>query len=178
MVKQPPLSIPPQKDVLTLAEAKQRTSNWRRFIKNVYGQQFGNNIPHAVFIPFTDIHELSKLQHAVKEITIPPSNVVERIYIVGVRSYYSFKAPEIPPFPFGAGKYPIEAVLVPVYQTNYREPHSPNEYDYDPNYPTYDLIVPVPTATNPDGDEDEGYSVYDITRPCPNLCDENSELFK
>lgn len=176
-MQQPPLNIGKQKDAIKLTDGKQRASNWRKFITKLFGND-GTNIPHGVFIPMTDIIELSKYRQEVQQITIPPSTVAQRIYVVGVRSYYSFLSAEIPSIPIQATTYPIEAMLVPVYQTNFREPGSPGEYDYNKDFPTYDLIVPVPSVNDSSVPGDAGaYSIYDITQPCPKLCDANSELF-
>ena len=98
-----------------------------------------------------------------------------RAYIVGVRAYYAFKGPHMQGGPISAAKYPIEALLVAVYQTNAR---ADGDYSYHHHHPTYDLIVPVESKREKvgAGDEDD-YSIYDITRPCPNLCDETSALY-
>jgi hypothetical protein len=168
-------TIPPQKDVLTLEEAMQRTGNWKKFINTLY-QGKDKNMPHGIFIPFTDILELSKLQQLVKEITVPPSTEVIRIYIVGVRAYYSLKKEVVVPIPVSAADYPVEALFVAVYQTNYREPGSPSEYEYDPGYETYDLIIPVPSVNNTFADNNTS-SIYDITQPCPPLCNSSSPLY-
>ena len=177
-MQQPPLNIPPQKDVLTLEKGKKYTENWRKLMDSIYGSN-KCDIANGVFIPFIDITELAKLQKLVTEITKAPSTVAERIYIVGVRAYFSFETGELLKLPISAGQYPIKLVLVPVYQTNYREPGSPGEFDYDPKFKdfTYDLIVPVPSEKDSAAPGDAGdYSIYDITRPCPPLCDANSDL--
>ena len=170
--------IPPQKDVLTVQEAKTRVGNWHQLAGQVYNSKDSKkNMPHGIFIPFIDILEIGKLQQSI---TIKPGTD-ERIYIVGVRAYYCLKNPvviHVPPIPISAVDFPIEAVLVPVYQTNARVPGSPGEYDYDANYLTYDLITPVDSVNDKDAPGSTEYAtIYDVTRPCPNLCDTESPLF-
>jgi hypothetical protein len=170
--------LAPQKNVLTLEEGKQRTKNWRNFISNVYA---GNDkhMPHGFFIPFADIIELSQLQQTIREISAPPDNEVIPIYIVGVRGYYSLNNPTTPSIPVSSAEYPVDVVLVAVYQTNYREPGSPGEFSYDPGFANYDLILPVESAgTQMKAAAEEYATIYDITQPCPPLCDTTSSLFE
>jgi len=166
----------PQKNVITLEKAKEYTHHWRHFVKTLYSGE-EKNTPHGVFIPFTDIFELSKLQKEVTHIVKDPAKDPIRIYIVGVRSYYCLKTEMMVTYPISAAKYPVESVLVAVYQTNHREP-GPDEYNYNPDYPNYDLIIPVPSINDKTKAGDAGaYSIYDITQPCPNLCDLTSSLY-
>lgn len=177
-MQQPPLNIPPQQDVLTLEEGIKYTKNWRNLMDALYIDN-KSEMPHGVFIPFTDINQLAYLQQHIKEITNPLNNVVERIYIVGVRAYFSFETGELMTLPIKASEYPIKMVLVAVYQKNWREEGSPGEYEYDPAFKkfTYDLIAPVPSVRDTAVPGDAGdYSIYDVTRPCPNLCGVDSEL--
>jgi hypothetical protein len=166
------LDIPPQKNVLTLEEGILRTSYWKAFIAS---ETDNSVIPRAIFIPFTDILELAKLQQLVRGYPQPGSLMPIPIFVVGIRAYYSLQSP----FPVNQPMNPpVDAVVVLVYQENFREPGSAGEFDYDKDFPTFDLILPVPTAK--DGKETRSggaYSIYDITRPCPNLCDPKSLLY-
>ena len=169
MTKQSLPVIPRQKDVITLEEGISRTTNWRNAVKPLYVNN-ESQIPHAVFIPLVDVYELAKL----------PALINSEFHIVGVRAYFSLEKPFLPAKP----DQPIEkgnelgALLVPVYQTNSREPGCEGEFDYNDQYPTYDLIIQVPSSQAADGAVTEDTcSIYDITRPCPNLCDETSDLF-
>ena len=178
MHKHPHTGIPPQKDTLTLEQAQHRVSNWHDLAGQVYDTTNSRkNMPHGIFIPFADILEISKLQQLFKY----EPGTDKRIYIVGVRAYYCLKSKlltTIPPTPISAIDYPIESVLVPVYQKNHREPGSSGEYDYNPHHLTYDLITGVPSVNDKDEPGDAGDStIYDVTQPCPQLCDSTSLLF-
>jgi hypothetical protein len=165
MKKQSPPFIPPQQDVISLAEGIRRTSNWRKAIKHLYNDE--SKVPHAIFIPLEDIYELAKL----------PALISPEFHVVGVRAYFSIKDWN-PDQPIEEGNQ-LAALLVPVYQVNSRHAGCEGKYDYNDQYPTHDLIVQVPSAnptTNIDTAEDT-YSIYDITQPCPNLCDHSSELY-
>ncbi|MFT3980862.1 MAG: hypothetical protein QM687_10365 [Ferruginibacter sp.] len=165
----------PQKDVITKDEALFYIENWKLLIGNIYDKDHNKNMPHGFFVPFTDIMELYKLRTEVTHITTPEGNE-ERIYIVGIRAYYCIKERLELPLPITSAVLPVAAILVAVYQTNYREPGE-GEYDYNHHYPTYDLIIPVPSVKDQQQAGDAGdYSIYDVTRPCPNLCDLQSIL--
>lgn len=173
----PAEDLGPQKNVLTLEEGKQRTKNWRDFVSILYEGK-DKHMPHGFFIPFADIMELSQLQSKVRKISFPPAEDLVQIYIVGVRGYYSLANPVIPSIPVSASDYPVEVVLVAVYQTNFREQGSPGEFSYNPDYPNYDLIIPVESGGIQQKAVAEDYaSIYDITQPCPPLCDTSSSLF-
>lgn len=188
--------MPPQRNVITMQEAKKYLGNWKSFIKTLY-RGHSNAIPHGVFIPFTDIEELTKLQKEVRYIMVEkkddkkpgeqsdkkkkkkPAKVKVPIYIVGVRAYYCLKMELLVPVPHpvSVSQYPVEAILVAVYQDNKRRKGSPGEFRHNPHFPTYDLLIPVPSAKDRDIAGDAGdYSIYDITQPCPPLCDHTSEL--
>ena len=163
----------PQQNAISLEQAVIYVHHWHEFIKELYEGQ-DQHMPHGFFIPFTDINELVNLQ---KTVTHLPGEE-QRIYIVGVRAYYCLKNKVSITHPVSASDYPVEGLLVAVYQTNFREPHTPGEYEYDPAFPTFDLVMPVPSVKdiNEPGDGDD-YSIYDITQPCPNLCDASSPLY-
>lgn len=133
-------------------------------------------MPHGIFIPMTDLHELVNLQKKIKHIKI--NGEWTRIYIIGIRAYYCLKNEILVGLPVSSVDYPVEAVLVAVYQTNEREEGSDGEFHHHPEHKTHDLIVPVPSVKDMDEPGDGGdSSIYDITQPCPNLCDENSPLY-
>ncbi|HEX7904281.1 MAG TPA: hypothetical protein VF487_10405 [Chitinophagaceae bacterium] len=169
------IQLKQQKNAISLDAARKYTHNWHRFINTLYKGQ-DKHMPHGIFIPMTDLRELRKLQ---KKIThIKKHGEEERIYIVGIRAYYCLKTKVMVPHPVSSADYPVEAVLVAVYQTNKRVTGSKHEYDYDKGYPTYDLVAPVPSVKDENEPGDGGdYSIYDITQPCPNLCDTESPLY-
>ena len=170
--------LDPQKNVLSLEEGKQRTKNWRDFVSNLY-EGHDKHMPHGFFIPFTDILELAQLQSKIRELSAPPDNEVIPVYIVGVRGYYSLNNPVTPSIPVSSADYPVDVVLVAVYQTNHREPGSNGEFSYDSNYPNYDLIIPVqPAGIARQAMAEDFVTIYDITQPCPPLCDTTSSLFE
>lgn len=169
-----PLPIPAQENVIPLTLAKERINNWANFIKSIYGKH-DNNYPHASFIELIDIQELAKLQSLVREIPNPKTGEMESIYIVAVRSYYAMSAPVTSNTNLAATDFPLDSLLVPVYQTNYREPGSEGEFNYNPKFPTYDLIMPVPSVKGDSSSSGESdYSIYDVTLPCPSTCDPES----
>lgn len=169
-----PLEIPPQKDVLTLKDARQRMANWRKLMSNFYSDP--KRLPKGVFIPFEDIAELAKLQQQVPGIKEPGSKEMKDIYIVGVRGYFSFPLPEEVPINQKDADYPVDLIMVPVYQVNPREKGSPGEFEYNKHHPTYDLVVNVPSAGSDNDTTGDKYSIYDITQPCPKLCDADNTL--
>jgi hypothetical protein len=181
MAKHSLLKIGSQKDVISLADGKKYVDNWHEFIKGLYrGKK--KHMPHGIFIPLMDIEELAKLRKSVKHIHVKEKGSdkpkKKRIYIVGIRAYFCLKQKLMIPTPVWAADYPIAAILVAVYQTNKRRPGSKGEYQYDDNHSTHDLIVPIPSVQDIDVPGDaEAYSIYDVTQPCPNLCDTESELF-
>jgi hypothetical protein len=177
MESQDPLKIPPQTNVITLEDGMSRTNNWRQAVKPIYGDD-ETNMPHAIFIPFQDIIEMSKLQTLIQEYAIPPSNTPTPICIVGVRAYFSMEKPVVPTEkkPLSAISDPVSAVMVPVFQITADRPPGSGNTAYCEGVPTYDLIAPVPSAQQVVTDEGSNYSIYDITQPCPKLCDVNSDL--
>jgi hypothetical protein len=170
--------IGPQQNAISLEAAKEYTHNWQQLLKTLYHTKKKNDYPHGIFIPMTDIAELAKLQKTVTH--VKKGGKEQRIYIVGVRAYFCLKNPVLVPFPVSAIDYPVVAVLVAVYQTNdqHRVTGSDSEFHYHPGDKTYDLIIPISSVTGAsEADDNEEYTIYDITRPCPNLCDEESPLF-
>jgi hypothetical protein len=167
-----------QKNALSLEQARSYVSNWHRFVKNLYKGQ-DKHMPHGIFIPMIDLQELVNLQKTIKHIYINGEKT--RIYIVGVRAYYCLKSEVLTAIPVSSTDYPVEAVLVAVYQTNEkndRVPGSPEEYHHRKECDTHDLIIPVPSVKDIDEPGDGGdSSIYDITQPCPILCDMESPLY-
>ena len=167
--------VAPQANTISLEKGREYTSNWHKFINTLY-KGHDKHMPHGIFIPMTDINELSNLQKTVTH--IEKKGKKERIYIVGIRAYFCLKYEVQVPYPVWAKDYPIEAVLVAVYQTNEREPGSEHEYHHDKGEDTHDLIIPVPSKKDVSEPGDGGdYSIYDITQPCPILCDTESPLY-
>ncbi len=186
----PLLEIPAQKNVITLQEGMARTNNWRESVKHLYGNK-EHNIPRAVFMPFTDINELVKLREIITEYAPPPSVEKIPIYIVGVRAYFTLNAPISITDP-ATQENILDAVLVAVYQVNPDGRTGDRKYEYNCNYPTYDLIIQVPKKADDlnqvlcpivkkpykriVADDEVYHSIYDITQPCPQLCDASSDL--
>lgn len=173
MSQQPVLNIPPQKDVLKIETARMRAKNWRIFINP---KKRSPSTPRGIFIPFTDIQELLALQQLIRETQDQGTGLTKPIYVVGVRAYYSLDMlPMTPPDPLPS----VTAILVLVYQVNPREAGSPGEFKYNPHQPSFDLVMPVPHKADKQIPGDAGYySVFDITQPCPNLCDIYSDLYR
>lgn len=171
-----PLNVPPQADVLTLDEAKTYITYWKDVISTLYTKAENEFIPHGFFIPFTDIMELYKLQKEVTSIELPGGKR-EDIYIIGVRAYFCLEEKLEVPLPITSAPLKVHGLLVAVYQKNPRVP-GPDQFRHYEEERTYDLIVKVPSKRekNPDGEE-ETYSIYNVTRPCPSLCDYNSFMY-
>jgi len=144
-----------QENCITLSEAMNRTNYWRQAVKHLYDNN-QTKMPHGFFIPIADIIELSQLAQ-----TYPEHD------IVGVRAYFTFHKPQPIEPPYTEA---ITAILVPVHL-------SVNEATGNilPVAQELDLIVPImPGAQN---DPDPVVSVYDVTQPCPAVCDTSSFLF-
>lgn len=177
MSHESPLKIAPQQDVVTKAEAIEYIGHWKSLINNLYKTD-NNNMPHGVFIPFTDIEEIANLRNEITHHGKDKYGNPQPIYIIGVRAYFCMKERvDISLPPVSAVDYPIKAMLVAVYQLTPPEhtvPEQPHEYPR-----TYDLLVAVPSVKDKMTAGDAGaYSIWDVTRPCPNLCDYDSDLFK
>jgi hypothetical protein len=141
-------NMPPQKDVLTLETAMNRTNNWREAVKKYFGNDI-DMVPHGFVIPLADILELAKNYEAYD--------------IAGVRAYFTLDQIEKPGQPL---TNQISALLVPVFlDTESSTAHKPSVFR--------DIIIPVPGLN--DGGK-ETYSIYDVTQPCPPICDNESEL--
>jgi hypothetical protein len=170
--------IGPQQNAISLEAGKEYTHHWQQLLHTLYHTE-KNDFPHGIFIPMTDLIELAELQKKVTH--VKKNGKEERIYIVGVRAYFCLKIPILVPFPVSAIDYPVAAVLVAVYQTNEqgRAAGSDDEYHYHPGEKTHDLIIPISSAAGAGEADDNGdYTIYDITQPCPNLCDTESPLYK
>lgn len=185
MSSQPLLRIPPQKDCISLKDGQSRTRNWKQFMNTTIYKGEDKDLPHGIFIPFVDLQELVKLGKKIKHVhvEIKGKMVKRRIHIVGVRAYYSFTTGILDPIgvgqtqPISAQDYPVEAILVLVYQFINKKNPTKKDLVFKPKKPTHDLIVPVPSVRDDEYAGSAGdYSIYDITQPCPNLCDNNSAL--
>jgi hypothetical protein len=164
-----------QKNAISLEHARSYVGNWHRFVKGLYKGE-DKHMPHGIFIPMTDLQELVNLQKKIKHIKINGEKT--RIYIIGIRAYYCLKSEMRVGLPVSSVDYPVEAVMVAVYQTNERVEGSETEYHQHKEHTTHDLIVRVPSVKDIDEPGDGGdSSIYDITQPCPNLCDKESPLF-
>jgi hypothetical protein len=170
--------IPPQKDVITLLDARTRIANFQELMKEVYDPTPGN-APRGFFVPFMDILELRRLQEYNILVTPPGGTEPVKAYVVGIRAYYTLQNPIIIEPPYNAREYPVDGILVAVYQTNTegRKAGTDSEFAYFPEYDNYDLVISVNKAGDVAATVDEYVSVYDITQPCPNLCGNGSELY-
>ncbi len=172
-----PLNIPPQADVLTLEEAKTYIGYWKEVISTLYTKAENEFIPHGFFIPFTDIAELYKLQQEITYLDLPGGKR-EQIFIVGVRAYFCLEERLEVPIPITSAPLKVRGLLVAVYQKNPRVP-GPDQFRHFKEEKTYDLIVQVPymNEKGADGEEQAYYSIYNVTRPCPSLCDYESFMY-
>ncbi len=172
-----PLKINPQADVITLTDAQARMSNWRFLVRSLYNPAKGF-APNGVFIPLTDILEISKLKDQVKEVVNAETKEKIPITIVGMRTYFAMDQKLDVVGNLRAIDYPIKAILIPVFQKNSdRQQVDEGDFTCLEDVPTYDLIAPVPSITGSKDAIETNYSIYDITQPCPKLCDPQSDLY-
>jgi hypothetical protein len=115
-------------------------------------------MPHGFFLHMEDLRELCKLHKYLNQ------------EIEGVRVYFTFDKPQKPDH---HNHIPdnIRGVFVPVYLGEAGEDRSGK----DPLY--MDLIVKVKRGSKED-DLSTGVSVFDVTQPCPPMCDPSSPLFQ
>jgi hypothetical protein len=164
---------PPGFDTLTLKEAQKRTRCWRNAIRNKYPK--GTKVPNGFYIRMEDIRELAKLHEYLQQ------------EIKGVRVYFTFHHEQ----PAGHLNDTITAVLVPVYLGTVDETGtgagigsgdgigSGGEKGWPKNDPMLmDLIVNVSTEGDDDPLAGQKVSVFDVTQPCPPICDGGSALLK
>jgi hypothetical protein len=170
-----PFHVPAQIDVLTKQQAAAYLANWKNVIGSLYTKKDNQYMPHGFFIPFTDIMELYKLQKEITKITLPGGQS-QRIYIVGIRAYFCLE--EEVALPITDKPLKVKGLLVAAYQINGREEGKEALY-YEDEF-TYDLLIEVVSEKRKDGSnsDDKTYSIYDVTRPCPTLCDYNSMMYK
>jgi hypothetical protein len=146
---------PNELNVITLEEAMTTTNNWREAIKN----QFGNNpgkVPHGFYISLTDLEEIVNdfKDHVVDGQPRP---------CVGARIYFTLPNAVAP-----GDRIPedsISGILVPCYEEAIPMTGKKNDVP-----PFRDIIVPVKS------DLKGAYSIYNVTQPCPPMCDPNSPL--
>lgn len=151
-------AMPPQLDTITLAEGMDRTNYWKEAVKKLYSDDL-NQVPHGFFIPIEDIHELSRLAGYYTE-----------YIITGVRAYFTFHHPQpgIPPYTDS-----ISAVMVPVYRDITVDKNTNTQISIN-----RDLILPVPSLQpGVPGGETGHVTIYDVTTPCPPMCDPSSPLY-
>lgn len=154
--------VPPQKNIVTLRQAKKRTRNWREAIKPLYGDN-PDNMPHGFYIRMEDIQELAKLH------THFPTRQIK-----GVRVYFSLHQPLEPGKPTTA----ITGLFVPVYDaTTEVEPEGPATPGHMKKQYLKDLVEVFPHTGDDDAPLSQYVSVYDVTTPCPPVCDPTSPLF-
>lgn len=143
-----------QLDTITLEEGMARTNNWRQAIKAQF-KESSLNVPSGFFISLIDLQEIVNFYKDYKD----PNGVPRPC--VGARVYLTLPKPVPPGKPIPPDQ--IAGVLVPCYE----EPIDDN----DPLSSVYrDIVVPV------EGERSGDYSIYDVTQPCPPMCDPTSPL--
>jgi hypothetical protein len=154
--------MPKEFYTLKLSTAQDRVGYWKEAIEPLYGTN-PHKMPHGFYLHMKDIQELANLQDYMHE------------EIKGVRVYFTFDKPQTHPHHNHPHHLPdgIRGILVPVYlgtaineTTGAREPA------------LMDLIVEVTPPEGAEADPDDPYvSVFDVTQPCPPLCDPSSDLY-
>lgn len=141
----------PNLNTITLSDGMDRTNYWRQAIKHLYRDN-ETVIPHGFYIPIEDIIELSKLATCYPEYNI-----------VGVRAYFSFHQPQPDHPPYTDA---VTGLLVPVHRVFEKKEGYNVAISVD-----RDLIIPTNTA------EEDTVTIYDVTMPCPKVCDVDSYLY-
>jgi hypothetical protein len=159
-------TVPNQVNVITLKCAK----DWHRAFKEQNKKGFAKgDLPSSIVIPYADVEQI-----------VNDFNKVAGVTVNGVRLYFIIKPKQ------QKGRPRISGILVPTKGPMRKNPEGIYE----------DMVVNATlkrgALKNPDcpgpgdnnvsarsailaADADEGYvSVYDLTRPCPPYCDENS----
>ncbi|MBV9988778.1 MAG: hypothetical protein JO301_13960 [Chitinophagaceae bacterium] len=138
-------SMPPQKETISLAEAQERCNNWIETFQKLVPEADVKQIPKAIFFHWADIEQIV-------------NDYKPDYKINGVRIYFAMT--EL------GGEYQIKGIMIPTVPS----PNDPLRSD--------DLVIPVPIVPRPGGDDglgddDEGVSIYDFSKPCPTYCDES-----
>lgn len=134
--------MPPQKETISLEEAKQRCKLWQDTFLKLVPEADLKQTPKAIWFHWADVEQIVK-------------DYRPNYPINGVRIYFAMDEP--------SGQYQIKGLMVPTVP--------------DENDPTKsnDLIIKVPvvspSGSNAAPGEDEGDSIYDFSRPCPQYCD-------
>jgi hypothetical protein len=140
----------PDLNTITLQEGMDRANYWREAVKHLY-KEGENPLPRGFFISIEDIIELAKLATSYPE-----------YQVIGVRAYLSFHQPQRDHPPYTDA---ITALLVPV-----QRKYLINDAGGEEGYTDKDLIIPA--------DQDSGtVTIYDVTMPCPKVCDTDSYLY-
>ncbi|MBN8865561.1 MAG: hypothetical protein J0H92_19455 [Sphingobacteriales bacterium] len=157
--KSPAPLMPKQANVLTLKEGMDRTNYWREAVKTHF-EIPPSKVPVGFFIPFEDFKDIVE---AYKGYVDPKGN--ERP-CVGVRIYLTLPGPVAPGQPIPPDS--LSGVLVPCYAA----PVQPagGEVGILPPVDYKDILIEVPA------DKQNAYSIYDLTQPCPPMCDPESPL--
>ncbi len=139
-----PENMPPQKQTISLAEAKERCALWAETFQKMVPAADVKQIPKAIFFHWADIEQIVNDFKPTYDIT-------------GVRIYFDMIE--------AGGQYQIRGVMVPTIAAD------------DDKTKNNDLVIAVPIVPRPSssdglGDDDEGVSIYDFSRPCPAYCDE------
>jgi hypothetical protein len=138
-------NMPPQKETISLEEAQQRCKNWAETFHELVPQADVIQMPKAIWFHWADIEQIV--------------NDYRPYYpIDGVRIYFAMTEK--------GGPYQIKGLMVPTIPAE------------DGSGRSNDLVIKVPVVPRPDpsgGDglmDDEGDSIYDFSKPCPQFCDE------
>ena len=154
----------PHRNALTLRKAQERTRFWRNAIAPLYGPDVCDQ-PHGFVVKMKDLQELVHLGKKLGR------------EIDGVRVYLTFnKEQVVDPRHNHPRHYPdtIRGIFVPVIKgTAGAGPGQEEEATY-----YMDLIVPLAPGDGEDPNDGTPVSIYDVTQPCPPLCDLNSDLYK
>lgn len=136
-----------KKTTISLQQAKEETKRWRKFLEKKTADYHLKTINRGAFIPFEDIEKLKKIHNSDKK-------------IIGVRAYFAIEETKHVQDD-QHDKTPlhhVKLILVPV------EEDGKNGKD----------VLEIPSAEKLGTSQS---AIYDFTSPCPDCCDETSQLY-
>jgi len=138
------------REIIPVDLAIAKTTYWRQFMQQAAPTTPEEDLPKAVYISRTDLIDLAEYCKADES-------------MLGVRAYFTLNNPFKP-----EDTNEVKVIMVLVKDV----PGAP--FGEDQLYVPAD---PENKALSPDGGDEGDSNVYDFTRPCPDCCDPDSELY-
>lgn len=137
--------MPPQRKTISLEEAQQRCELWVETFHKAVPDADVIQIPKAIWFHWADIQQIVDDYRPYYPLD-------------GVRIYFSMKP--------DTDQYQITGLMVPTVPAS------------DGSGQSNDLIIKVPVVSPPGDNKvggDEGDSIYDFSKPCPEYCNQGFE---